>query len=985
GQSRFTKLFAGESGIDPYTREVSDVYQDVFGEGSFIGKGIYDVDAFRQAVDGRFPENLILSHDLLESGYARSALVTDVDLIEEHPASYTMEASRRHRWIRGDWQLAGWLLPRVPGPPVSSGSNGSKAMRQPNPLSALSVWKIFDNLRRSLVPPSLLALLAGGWLFGPGPAWFWALLVSAVVFLPTLLGAAIELIRKPEERDWLVHLVLTGKSAGRPIVLALLTLVLLPYDALICLDAILRSGVRMLFTRRGLLLWQLRSYVNRNARRTLAGFYREMWSAPVLAVVLAFALWHTRSTEAFVWAPVLMLWLVSPFVGWWISKPLSSPAPNLSVEQRAFLRASARRTWRYFADFVGPEDNWLPPDNFQEYPAPVIASRTSPTNIGMALLANLAAYDFGYISAGEFLRLSGNTLATMEKLERYRGHFYNWYDTRTLQPLRPQYVSSVDSGNLAGSLLTLQAGLVELKDQPVLSTNAFQGLQDTLQVLAEHLPSSLVPDLAKKIRFLQDTLHQLTLNGQPRTLAAADSVLDEIHRTGGGLVSWLPSDIDIDGELYYWAQAFDRQSRVIRDDLGFLVPEPRNFSNIPTLAELARARTVGTESPSSAGADAAAVPRYKAAVESIRIIDDLVDRCRELAVMDFDFLYDSSRGLLTIGYDVGERRRDPSCYDLLASEARLASFLLIAQGQVPQKHWFALGRLLTSHGGDVSLISWSGSMFEYLMPRLIMPSYENTLLEQACKAAVSRQIEYGRQRAVPWGISESCYNATDMHQVYQYRAFGVPGLGLKRGLGDDLVIAPYASALALTVMPLEACRNLQSLAANGFLGDYGFYEAVDYTPSRVPRGKHHAIVRTFMAHHQGMSLLAFEQVLLSQPMQRRFMSDPLAQATELLLQERVPKQGATLHPHAAEVSAAARYPTAEAGAIMRVFTDPNTPIPEVHLLSNGRYHVMATHAGGGYSRWHDLAVTRWREDATCDCWGTFIYVRDNDTGRYWST
>ncbi|MGD8592777.1 MAG: glucoamylase family protein, partial [Gammaproteobacteria bacterium] len=356
-----------------------------------------------------------------------------------------------------------------------------------------------------------------------------------------------------------------------------------------------------------------------------------------------------------------------------------------------------------------------------------------------------------------------------------------------------------------------------------------------------------------------------------------------------------------------------------------------------------------------------------------------------LAVMDFEFLYDTSRGLLTIGYDVGERRRDPACYDLLASEARLASFLLIAQGQVPQKHWFALGRLLTSHGGDVSLISWSGSMFEYLMPQLIMPSYQNTLLDHTCKAAVSRQIEYGRQRAVPWGISESAYNATDMHHVYQYRAFGVPGLGFKRGLADDLVIAPYASALALTVMPREACRNLQTLAANGFLSDYGFYEAVDYTPSRVPRGKNHAIVRSFMAHHQGMSLLAFEHVLLNRPMQRRFMSDPLAQATQLLLQERVPKQGATLHPHAAEVSAAARPPAAEAGAIMRVFTDPDTPIPEVHLLSNGRYHVMATQAGGGYSRWRDLAVTRWREDTTCDSWGTFIYLRDSDTGRYWST
>ena len=997
GQSRFTKLFAGDSGIDPYTREVSDVYQDIFGEGSFIGKGIYDVDAFRQAVDGRFPENLILSHDLLESGYARSALVTDVDLIEEHPASYAMEASRRHRWIRGDWQLAGWLLPRVPGPFTANGlngSNGTKAKRQPNPLTALSVWKILDNLRRSLVPPSLLALLAGGWLFGPGPAWFWTLLVMGVVFLPTMLSTVIDLIRKPEERDWLVHLILTSKSAGRPIALALLTLALLPYDTLICVDAILRSGVRMLFTRRGLLLWQLPSYASRNARRTLADFFVEMWAAPVLAVLLGFVLawtwWHSRSAELLICAPFLLLWLVSPVVGWWISTPLESPAPDLTVDQRAFLRASARRTWRFFAEFVGPLDNWLPPDNFQEYPAPAIASRTSPTNIGMSLLANLAAYDFGYISTGEFLKFTSNTLATMEKMERYRGHFYNWYDTRTLQPLHPQYVSSVDSGNLAGCLLTLQAGLAELKDQPVLSSNAFQGLQDTLQVLIEHLPSSPAPDLAKKIKFLQKTLHALTLpelipQTQPQTPAAADSLLEEIHRTGGGVVACLPADIDIDGELYYWAQEFEMQSRALRDDLRFLVPEPQHFSNIPTLAELAGARAAGTEALSSSGAAAATGSRYKGAAGRLGIIDDLVVRCRELALMDFEFLYDTSCGLLTIGYDVGERRRDLSCYDLLASEARLASFLLIAQGQVPQKHWFALGRLLTSHGGDVSLISWSGSMFEYLMPQLIMPSYENTLLEQTCKAAVLRQIEYGRQRAVPWGISESCYNATDMHQVYQYRAFGVPGLGFKRGLGDDLVISPYASALALTVMPQEACRNLQALAAHDFLGAYGFYEAVDYTPSRVPRGKNHAVVRTFMAHHQGMSLLAFGHVLLNQPMQRRFMSDPLTRATELLLQERVPKKGATLHPHAAEVSSAAHPPAAEAGATMRVFTDPNTPMPEVHLLSNGRYHVMATHAGGGYSRWRDLAVTRWREDTTCDCWGTFIYLRDRDTGRYWST
>jgi cyclic beta-1,2-glucan synthetase len=963
GQSRFTRLYAGESGLDPYTREVSDVYQDVFAEGSFIGKGIYDVDAFRRAVGGRFPDNLILSHDLLESGYARSALVTDVDLIEEHPASITIEASRRHRWIRGDWQLAGWLLPRVPGPP---GPDGAGTTRQANPLSALSLWKLFDNLRRSLVAPALLVLLAGGWLLGPGPGWLWTLLAAAVVFLPTLLSSAIELVRKPAERDWRVHLSLTRKSTGRPIALALLTLVFLPYDAGIALGAILRSRVRMAFTRRGLLLWQLPAYARRNAYRTLAEYFREMWIGPTLAVALGVTLAMASHPAAWLYAaPLLLLWLLSPIVGWWISQPLLAPAPGLSVDQQAFLRASARRTWRYFADFVGPADNWLPPDNFQEYPAPAIASRTSPTNIGMSLLADLAAIDFGYLTVGECLQRIDHTLASMETLERYHGHFYNWYDTRTLQLLHPHYISSVDSGNLAGSLLTLQAGLAELKDQPVLSANALQGLQDTLMILAEQRPAAPVPELAEKIEQLRDSLRALLLDSAPQTPAAAMRALEQIHGIGGALAESLPAATGAEDELHYWAHAFDRQLHALRDELASLVPGSWQGSVMPTRTELA-----GTGTPAQAQIDR---------------IDALIRRCRTLAVMDFEFLYDAGSDLLTIGYDVGERRRDPSCYDLLASEARLASFLLIAQGQVPQKHWFALGRLLTSHGGDVSLISWSGSMFEYLMPHLVMPSYPNTLLEHTCKAAVARQIEYGRQRAVPWGISESCYNATDMHQVYQYRAFGVPGLGFKRGLGDDLVIAPYASALALTVRPQDACRNLQTLADQGFLGAYGFYEAIDYTPTRVPRGKTHAIVRTFMAHHQGMSLLAFAHVLLDQPMQRRFMSDPLARATELLLQERVPKKGATLHPHAAEVSAAARPPRADVGSIMRVFTDLNMQLPEVHLLSNGRYHVMATHAGGSTSHWRDLAITRWREDATTDGWGTFIYLRDRDSGKYWST
>ncbi|HSM30335.1 MAG TPA: glucoamylase family protein, partial [Woeseiaceae bacterium] len=707
-------------------------------------------------------------------------------------------------------------------------------------------------------------------------------------------------------------------------------------------------------------------YARRNSRRTLAGFFREMWIAPALAVALGAALGMGSQPAAWLYAaPILLLWLLSPAVGWWISQPLDAPVPSLSVDQRAFLRASARRTWRYFADFVGPDDNWLPPDNFQEYPVPAIASRTSPTNLGMSLLADLAAVDFGYITVGECLRRVGNTLASMKRLERYRGHLYNWYDTRTLQPLHPRYVSSVDSGNLAGCLLTLQAGLAEMKHLPVLSANAWHGLMDTQRVLAEGLQASPVPGLANELGLLRDALGAQLRDGPPRSLAAAALVLNEIHGLSDALLDSLPTGTD--GELDYWTRAFHQQSQALRDELAYLVPDSWQGVAIPTRMQLAEAGAEGT-----------------GALTQIDIIDDLIRRCRELAAMDFDFLYDTTRDLLAIGYDVAERRRDPSCYDLLASEARLASFLLIAQGQVPQKHWFSLGRLLTSLGGDVSLISWSGSMFEYLMPHLIMPSYANTLLRQSCTAAVLRQIEYGRQRKVPWGISESCYNAVDVNQVYQYRAFGVPGLGFKRGLGDDLVIAPYASALALTVAPQEACRNMQTLVDCGFLGVYGFYEAIDYTPSRVPRGKPHAIVRAFMAHHQGMSLLALAHVLLDQPMQRRFMSDPLVRATELLLQERLPKRGATLHPHAAEVSAAARPPSSEAGTFMRVFTDPNTPMPEVHLLSNGRYHVMATHAGGSASRWRELAVTRWREDATTDAWGTFIYLRDRDSGHYWS-
>lgn len=936
-RSRFAQLSVGEAGIDPYTHEVSDVYQDLFGEGSYVGKGIYDVDAFRQATAGRFPENLILSHDLVESGYARSALVTDVELHEDHPASFTSNMSRRHRWIRGDWQIAGWLLPRV---------LDSSDKRRANGLSALSRWKIFDNLRRSLVPPAVLALLIGGWWLAPEPAGYWTLLVLLLLALPGVLASALQLVRKPRERLWSMHVRSELTSLSRQLAEAGLALCTLPYRTIIHLNAIFVSGVRGLFTRRGLLLWHTPEYARSNRCATPRDFLREMWVAPAFAIASGLWLWRIHPVELALSSPLLLLWLAAPFVGWWISRELPRAKVNLSGSQKTFLHRLSRQTWRYFETFVTEEENWLPPDNVQEVTDQRIATRTSPTNIGMALLANLSASDFGYICTSQLLDWTDRTLTTMERLERYRGHFYNWYDTRSLKALDPHYVSSVDSGNLLGALHTLRAGLLELKHQPILSPRLFDGLRDTAAMLVD--PAA-------------NCLNEMLKAPPPTNLKSAAAVLEEL----GQKIASLPSSQN--AEQQWWTSALARQCRAAREDLKWLLNENPSFENLPTLQELADAEIGGGR-----------------AAEWIRRIDQLADRCAEQAVMDFSFLYDPACDLLTIGYNVTDHRRDSSYYDLLASEARLASFILVAQGHLRQDHWFALGRQLTTHDGAMALLSWSGSMFEYLMPLLVMPTYERTLLDDTYRVVVKRQIEYGRQRGVPWGISESGYNTVDVHGAYQYSPFGVPGLGLKRGLVDDLVVAPYASAMALMVAPREACENLKELSAAGYEGAYGFYEAIDFTPSRVPRGNAAAPIKSFMAHHQGMSLLAFTYLLRDRPMQRRFLSDPYFKASELLLHERIPKVASPLQPHAMEVSVA-RRPSATPTTNFRVFPSPHTGIPEVCLLSNGRYHVMATNAGGGYSRWKDLAVTRWREDATCDNWGTYCYLRDTDSGAFWSS
>jgi len=982
-RSRYARLYASDAGIDPYTQVVSDVYQDWFQEGSFIGKGIYDVAAFEQALAGRLPENRILSHDLLEGCYARSGLLTDVQLYEEHPACYSADLSRRYRWMRGDWQIAGWLLPRVPG---------LHGIQRKNPLSKLSHWKLFDNLRRSLVPAAVTLLFVLGWAL-VSPAWLWTLAVLGIALIPALLTSILNGLQKAGDVRWRQHLAAALHSAGRQLTQALFTIACLPYEAFVGLDAMVRSLWRMQVSHRRLLEWTASG--DTHHRRGFFGFYRQMWVAPLLAVVTALGLAAVNPAALTAAGPLLLLWFASPAVAWWISRPLRRRPAQLSADQTRFLHLLSRKTWSFFETFVGPADHWLPPDNFQEHPAVTIAHRTSPTNMGLSLLANLAAYDFGYLPAGGLIERTGNALRTMADLTRYRGHFYNWYDTQSLQPLAPLYISSVDSGNLAGHLLTLQPGLVALADDPILSARWLDGIRDSFHCLCEALPAALPAPLMQ----FRQSLDACAL-APPTTLTTAYRCLETLAIMAEAAVSG-----GLDGNAATdWGQALAGHCRALLDELLYLapwlglpsvptdLPDAPPLNGIPTLRALA-ASTAGAApqdsapAPLSAHGDAA-LPLLqegcRRARERISTLELLTLQAGELARMDYDFLYDEARHLLAIGYNVTDRRLDASYYDLLASEARLGSFVAIAQGQLPQESWFALGRLLTSAAGEPTLLSWSGSMFEYLMPLLVMPTYDNTILDQTYRAAVARQIAYGSARNVPWGVSESGYNAVDAHFNYQYRAFGVPGLGLKRGLAEDLVIAPYASALALMVAPEAACVNLQRLAASGFAGKFGLYEAVDFTPSRLPRGQTRALVRSFMAHHQGMTFLSLAYLLLNRPMQRRFTAAPLFQATVLLLQERIPQTPSfrsETGDDVTDIGLAGGTPAAP----VRVFASPNTRLPQVQLLSNGRYHVMLTNAGGGYSRWQDLAVTRWREDSTRDHWGSFCYIRDLARGTFWST
>jgi len=1008
-RSRFTRLFAGDTAIDIYSRAVSDVYQDLFGNGIYVGKGIYDVDAFQRSLEGCVPENALASHDLFEGIHGRAALATDVVIYESFPRRYLEFARRTHRWIRGDWQLLPWLGRRVPGP---------HGTRLPNRLSAIDRWKILDNLRRSLVAPSLVVMLAVGWLALPGSPWLWTtlgLLAPAGHLFTDLVTGFARGRRRSAARSTIRRF---RDHASR----WLLLVVFLPHEAWIAVDAIGRTCTRLWVTKRRLLEWtsaaQTATELGKESGRALE--WRVMRAGPIVAVLLGTGLAWTRPEALPSAALLLVAWLASPEVAFRLGFAREKPKAQLSARDRRFLRRLARRTWFFFETFAGPEDQWLPPDNFQEAPGAVVAHRTSPTNIGMMLLSSLAAWDLGHLGARELASRLGNTLETLKRLERYRGHLLNWYDTRSLEPLAPRYVSTVDSGNLAASLMVLKEGCTEIAEGPVFCAVRWDGVVDVLALLAEGLEK--LGDRRRR-ESLRGMLRVMEENAEvarddptqwPRALRALVEVEwpafeQEFQRA----LDEGKEDLELAvlRDVRIWLDRGRHQLREMNREIDTYAPWTRLWSFVPEplceladelkelltlsvpLAETSTRIAKARERLASVNEDldpplwldelAAALDEGEQSVERLRAEFLQLAAAAENAMlaMDFRWLYDTQSRLFHLGYNESADRMDPNYYDLLASEARIASFVAISKGDVPVEHWFHLGRAITHAGGSLCLVSWGGSMFEYLMPSLLLRSEPGTLLAQSECAAIRAQQRFGASQQVPWGVSESGFASLDADCNYRYHSFGVPGLGLRRGLAEDTVTAPYATVLALGCDAPSALENLRELTRLGLMGEYGLYEAADFTPERVPEGRCLTLVRSYMAHHQGMILAALDNALCDDTLVRRMRADPRVRSVELLLHERVPAERPLellpqLEPPEPRHHAANLPPP-------QPWSPEREPGPALHLLGNGRLSSSITDVGAGGLRWQGCALTRWTPDPTCETEGLWFYVKDEETGEQW--
>jgi cyclic beta-1,2-glucan synthetase len=825
--SPFTKIYVADSGFDSYSSAVSDIYQDLFNRSNFMGKGIFDIRAVNETLVGNFPENALLSHDLLESCFAKSGFLSDTSLVEDFPTTFHGYVSRENRWVRGDWQILPWLFPFIP-------RYGRKTTK--NPLDVLSKWMIFDNIRRSLVVPMFMFLYSFSWFVYRSDflSVYITLLFFAHITLEFFNVQRFFRHKMPHGQKFL----LSANFIVSKIIQATTSFVIGFATAIGKMVAIIKTIYRLI-VKKHLLEWvthsDTESIKNEN---DIVGYFL---SSKVVAASL-FLLFFLFITDNLTVSNTILIsiWSLSPFYVFCLSKPYSKPKISDLIKDPERMLYYARKTWNFFADYTNDESNHLPPDNLQVSPSKRVTYRTSPTNIAFYLMSIISSYDLNIIGIEEMVSRLEKTTRTIYKLPKFKGHLFNWYKLNTLEPLLP-YVSTADSGNFVISMMTLESSCVEIAD---------------------------------KIK-------------------------------------------DRDASLY------------------------KRLMKISRLVSRIHSKT------------------------------------------DFTFLYDKSMSVFSVGYNTAAKERDNSYYDILASESRLASYAAIAMDQIEVKHWFSLSRPVRVRKGKFYLMSWGGTMFEYLLPTLLFKEKENTFLSQTTKEIFEVQKEYAESYGIPWGISESNFDAFDFDSNYQYKMMGVPDLALKRYDSRDLVISPYSSFLALMVSPGEAEQNLHRLENMGAVGDYGFFEAVDFNRS-TEEPKQGENVRIYTAHHQGMSLVAINNLLNNRIISERLHRNDFIKSCEILLDEKIPEVSNVVQPNQygydKKLSVVRRYEKER----IRYSNTPNTLFPIAQIYGNGKYTVMISNSGAGYSKFRDTYINRYYEDFSLDTSGNHIFIKEIKSGHYWS-
>lgn len=960
-KTNFSRIFSGETGMDVYTTAISDAYQDIFGEGIFTGKGIIDIDTFYKVLKNEIPENSVLSHDLLEGCYARAALVTDINLVDGYPSHYKSSSLRLHRWVRGDWQLVPWLKSKK--------------------ISKLSKWKIVDNLRRSLLTPSvvLLILLQFSLLSG-GQQWLALAFLS--IGIPILFDVS-EVVVTPKK-----GIGLNGTLSGSKMVWQQIFFIFsfIPHQAFLMLDAIFRTLYRTFISKKNMLQWQTAADTEATAGKTLTCYIKSMYIASIIALVVAALAFNYSLSLGWLMTPICAIWFISPLSAYIIGLRLPKEKEDISKKDEVFIREISRRTWCYYEDFVNKENNYLAPDNYQEDPEKGIAYRTSPTNVAMGLITNITAYDIGFIGINSVLERLNKGIESINRLEKYHGHLYNWYDTKSMKPLWPRYISTVDSGNLVGYYWVIIESLKEYKSNPIIREVYIKGLVEALSLAeAEDKNRVIYKELIKEISKKNYDIYGYN---------------ELLHRIWSIAINYEKENKD--GEFYWNSKVkYDVSTRI--KEIQILFPwlelsminvkdsELTNALNecifkVPIKELPVKLNAILVSLSDNVNINKEFLKLLSDSINNIlkllRISDSLNNKLEKLSEdTDFNILYNNEVKLFSIGYDVENDSLGSSYYDLMASEARAASFIAIAKGDVSTEHWFKLGRAMASLYGRKSLVSWSGTMFEYFMPLLIMKSYPKTLLNQTYYSVLHIQKKYSKVKKIPWGISESAFYHFDVALNYQYKAFGVPEVGLKRGLGDELVVSPYSVALALMVNSKDAIKAMKNFVDMGMLGRYGFYESIDYTKDRIPKGKSYAIVKNYMVHHQGMILMAFNNVLFQDILSERFHRLAEVKATEELLQEKVPK--VVIYDRKSEIQIP-KSDIEEQNIFIREYVTPHSEVPEVQILSNGSYSLMITNSGSGYSKIDNMNLYRWREDVTLDSSGMFFFIKNINSNEYWS-